>query len=100
MNVLDGVQSALARRHLKPVAKAGFPYAPRIRAVKLPSSKPRMPTSWCCGTVVQDTIRPLCARRAAGILIFLRSAACYMPEITTLWRCLVQGVYAVADVRI
>jgi branched-chain amino acid transport system substrate-binding protein len=97
--ILDGAQTVLARRHLKPAAVVGFPAGAtnfRSEIAKLRAARADIVV---LGTVVQDTLEVLRAARGWHP-IFLCSAACYTPEITTLGGALVEGLYAVADVPI
>ena len=99
VNVLDGAQTALARHHLKPVAKVGFPAGTTNLRSEIAKLKAAHADIVVLGTVVQDTIAALRAARGWHP-IFLCSAACYAPETTTLGGTLVEGLYAVADVPI
>jgi branched-chain amino acid transport system substrate-binding protein len=100
-NILDGVQTALARHELKPAAMVSFPVNTtnfRSEVAKLKAARADIVV---LGTVVQDTIAVLRAARTSGWRpIFLCTAACYTPETTTLGGALVEGLYAVADVPI
>ncbi len=90
VNVLDGAQTALARHHLKPVAKVGFPAGATNLRSEIAKLKAAHADIVVLGTVVQDTIAALRAARGWHP-IFLCSAACYTPETTTLGGTLVEG---------
>ena len=100
--ILDGAQTALARRHLKPAAVVGFPAGATNFRGEIAKLKAARADIVVLGTVVQDTLEVLRAVRTSAWhpLFFLCSAACYTPETTTLGGTLVEGLYAVADVPI
>jgi ABC-type branched-subunit amino acid transport system substrate-binding protein len=99
--IFDGAQTALARHRMKPTLVVDFPADATSFGKEINKLKAAKVDAVVLGSVVQDTIAILRAARARGFRpVFLCSAACYAPEMTTLGGSLVEGLYAVADTPI